>query len=510
MKNVTTVFGLLCCVIRMSDAYELPDATSRTLIFSDQLNDAVGSANFTFNATHFVVMQKVDRERIAAYKAINPAFIVVQYHKSYGVDLQANITSAVAPYWNNDCDTFYAWVNSHPSYGDRESYYLHYTDAVDSAHRIKHYWNGVNEYYLADLRHEGWRRYVAEVNVRRCRDIGFDGTFFDATYFPSYGYDPPNWFDGVPYNAGGITNFGRPWNQNFAIPYWAYIRSYFHTEGRDYLCIVNCDQMVTGWYDDAYLDSVDGAMAEGFFTYGGKLTGADWSLSAGRILKYLTGSGKNKVLIAQCSPAADNLSLRRWCIGNYLLLKNRYSYYNIASGSSASWWPEYEIPLDSFVTQPANLNDLLVQGTTSLYKREYTAGIVLVNPGGGPQSFTLPRKFSPVTFTGGGSVADGATPQMSVTEGAAVDGPVTIASGEVLILRNERASIFMGPTRDLREDLNNRQVAVFTIAGRCIGLNAGNRLSARSPLLGRAAPGVYLISSVKAPAGSSPVLIVKQ
>jgi hypothetical protein len=468
-------------------ALDLPDATSKVLVFSDQLNDAAGSANLAFNATHFIGTQKIDRERILAYKALNPKFIVLQYHKSYGVDLQQNITSPVSPAWNNDCDTFAAWVNRNPTYGNRESYYLHYTNSTDSAHRIKHYWNNVNEYYLADLRHAGWRQYVAETNVWRCMNIGFDGTFFDATYFPSYGYDPETWFDSIPYNAGGITNFGAPWNQTFAVPYWACIHDYFHASGRDYLCIVNCDQMVTGWYNDAYLDSVDGAMAEGFFTYGGKLTGSDWSLSAGRIQRYLTGAEKNKILIAQCSPASTDLSVRRWCIANYLLLKNKYSYYNISYSANANWWPEYEIALDSFAMQPSTLNDLLVSGTASLYKRDYKAGLVLVNPGSASQSYSLAQEYKPLTFSGGGDVTNGVPPAMSVTSGSTVSGTVSVAAGEVLILQKAVASIINSRVGKAGNNRTTHQGALYSLTGKLLK-KAGNQS-------GNALHGAYLLKS---------------
>lgn len=451
-------------------AIPLPDATAKTLVFSDQLDDAVGSANLTFNATHFVGIQKITKPVIAAYKAINPNFIVLQYHKSFGVDLQLNITAATPPAWNKDCDTLNAWISRNPSFGSKESYYLHYTNTIDSAHRIQHYWDNVNEYYLADLRHAGFRQYVAETNVWRCQNIGFDGTFFDATYFPSHGYSPSTWFDSVPYSAGGITRFGDTWNQTFAVPYWTAIRTYFHASGRDYLCIVNCDQMVTGWYNDLYLDAVDGAMAEGFFTYGGKLVGADWALSAGRILRYLTGAGKNKVLIAQCSPGSTNISLRRWCIANYLLLKNKYSYYNITQSSYANWWPEYDITLDSFVSQPTTLSDLLVPGTTSLYKRDYKAGYVLVNPGSTSQSYTLTQQYFPVTFTGGGDVVGGTKPSMSIIYGTAISGTVSVAAGEVLILQKIGTAI-----RTPRPSKNSSRVPqrseLFTLSGKQVAKN---------------------------------------
>jgi hypothetical protein len=481
MRTIISFSAMFFFLVNLLVAYELPDATSRTLIFSDQLNETPGSANFTFNATHFIGTQKIDKERITAYKAINPKFIVVQYHKSFGVDLQQNITSATPPYWNNDCDTLYSWIKNHPSYGSKESYYQHYSSTADSSHRIKHYWNNVNEYYLADLRHAGWRQYVAETNVWRCEKIGFDGTFFDASYFPSWSYEPELWFDSVSYNTGVITNFAQPWNQTFAVPYWSFVRNYFHSAGRDYLCIVNCDQMVTSWYNDSYLDSVDGALAEGFFTYGGKLTGSDWSLSAGRILRYLTGDSKNKIMIAQCSPDAINQSVRRWCIANYLLLKNKYSYYNIASSSNSTWWPEYEIALDSFVTQPSTLSDLLVQGTSSLYKREYKSGLVLVNSGANTQNYTLTRKYNPVTFSGGGAVTSGILPQMAVTYGAAVNGLITIAPGEVMILRNESATVIAKPKRQSMGNTSLQPRSIFTLSGKLAGFSADGRSTGFSP-----------------------------
>jgi len=463
-------FFLLLLAASQLRGYQLPDATDRIPVFSDQLNEAPGSANFTFNATHFAGMQKIDKARIDAYRQINPGFIAVQYHKSYGVDLQQNITSATAPYWNNDCDTFYAWVGRNPGYGARESYYLHYTATADSAHRIRHFWNNVNEYFLADLRHAGWRAYVAQETVRRCQTMGFDGAFFDATYFPSYGYDPENWCDSAPYNAASIVAFGPAWNADFAMPYWGSVRRYYHSQGRDYLCIVNCDQMVTGWYSDDYLDSADGAMAEGFFTYGGTLTGADWQLSASRIIRYLTS--RDKILIAQCSPAANDLSQRRWCIGNYLLLKNRYSYYNIASGSSTAWWPEYEIDLDSFMAPPTALSALLVSGKTALYRREYKGGIVLVNPGSVSETFALTGSYRPVAFSGGGAVSNGVTPTMNVTPGTAISGTLSVAAGEVAILQKTAAAVPRAQPSGWRTAGQTGARAVYDIRGARVPANS--------------------------------------
>jgi hypothetical protein len=179
---------------------DLPDATSKVLIFSDQLNDNPGSANFIFAASHYIGMQKIDKVKIDAYRELNPDFIPVQYHKAYGVDLGGNITNAHSPFWNNDCDSLYAWQERNPQYGPLEDYYLHYGNISDSDHRIGHYWNNNREYWLADIGHEGYRRYVAEETSRRCSEIGFEGTFYDCAYFPSYGYDPEDWCTTAPWN----------------------------------------------------------------------------------------------------------------------------------------------------------------------------------------------------------------------------------------------------------------------------------------------------------------------
>jgi hypothetical protein len=426
-------------------------------------------------------MQKIDKARIAAYKAINPDFLVVQYHKSYGVDLGGNLTSASPPYWNNDCDTFYAWAGRHPQYGPRENYYIHYDNIADSAHRVQHFFSGTLEYFLADLRHAGWRAYVCEETVRRCRELSFDGTFFDVTYFPWYDYRPENWCERPPFNAPAFSQWGKTWNDTFAVPYWSHIRRYYHEAGRDYLCLPNCDQMVTGWYSDDYLDSCDGAMVEGFFTFGGRLMGADWQLSATRILRYLTGSGRDKVMIAQCSPAAADMAARRWCIANYFLLKNRSSYYNIVHSDMAEWWPEYEIALDSFVSVPADLAALRVAGSSSLYRRDYKNGAVVINPGAGAQTLALSGQWLPVSFSGGGNVTNGQKAAQTLTTGNAVTGAVTVAPGEALILQK--------PTAVARPA---RPIAAWPAADRAAGVLvtlSGKVVPAASA---RAKSGVYL------------------
>ena len=74
-------------------------------------------------------------------------------------------------------DTFDA---AHPEDGAEEAYYFHWDDGGGEK-RVEHYFNGHMEHYLADIRHEGFRKYVTGETMRRCREVGFDGTFFDGS-----------------------------------------------------------------------------------------------------------------------------------------------------------------------------------------------------------------------------------------------------------------------------------------------------------------------------------------
>ena len=279
--------------------------------------------------------QTVLKDRIDAIRNYNSDFIVSQYHVSYGVHIVNNI---VGPYeWGPDIATMNEFAANNPKYGDLEDYYIHWTNENDSDHRVQHYWEGTLEYHLADIRHAGFRAYMIEETIKRCKEVGFDGTFFDVGYFPWYEYEPDYdtsvgfggngmmWYEYPPWNWPSISQdsstLAQNWN-SLAIPYWQEITGAYHSGETKYYSIVNCDRMITGWYENAYLDYVDGAMVEGWMIGGdenSRLTGSDWELSASRILRYITGN--DKILIAQSNNGwSSNTALREWWIANYFLL----------------------------------------------------------------------------------------------------------------------------------------------------------------------------------------------
>lgn len=477
----------MVCVASLYAATRLPRSSDKILVWADQLNTVPGTQNFHFAATHFVGTQKIDKNRIDAYRAINDSFVVVQYHKAYGVDLGQNVTEPQSPHWNTDIEYMRRFAQQNPQFGPYESYFLHTQGSVDSSFRIGHRWQGNLEYYLADVRHDGFRSYVATETSRRCEELGFNGTFFDAAYFPHYGYQPNDWFLSPPLSAASITQFGEPWNTTFALPYWNYLFQYYHSSGRDQLLIINCDQMVTGWYHDDYLQHSDGGMVEGFFTYGGKLVGDDWTLSAGRIIQYLTGRDARRIMIAQVAIDPQNIDIRRWCIGNFLLLRNDRSYYYIVNGAEPFWYPEYELSLGASVSVPGTLNELHVQGSSALYHRRYTQGLVVVNAGADSASYTLDGEYRVVDFSGGGAVVNGMPPPMALSYSDVVAGMLKVPGQSVWILKKAENSQSAQPYSSLkRHDAAVLAAGLYDLRGRYLqGCCTAGLVVHRSPTKSR-------------------------
>lgn len=461
----------------------LPDTASTISIWADQLGFTAGDKiTAKFIADHFVGSQKLTKNLSDAVRFYNPNFLLLQYSPAYGTQLVNNITEPNK--WSPDIDVMRKFVADNPSYGPEEDYYMHWTNTIDDQHRVQHYFSGVLEFYLADIRHAGYRQYLKTETLRRMRDIGFDGTFFDVGYFPYNAYEPDfntsrgfggdgkMWYQYEPFNwprAGATT--AKNWN-DLAADYWKYIQDAYHAEGNNYFSIVNIDTMITGWYENTYLDFVDGGMSEGWMTNSSeanhRLVGVDWKLSASRVLRYLTGN--DKILIAQPNDSGSNIDavkMREWWMANFLLLKNNKSFYYYARGSAPSWWPEYDIDLGSYssaLTQ--NINDLLVPGTTSLYQRKYEKGIVLVNPGETNQQYTLDGTYYKYTFSGGGNVTAGQKPTMTLEHTQAMTGTIEVTPHNALILWKEAS-----PTADTTQPTAPANVSGISISSSQINLS---------------------------------------
>jgi hypothetical protein len=115
-------------------------------------------------------------------------------------------------------------------------------------------------------------------------------------------------------------------------------------------------------------------------------------------------------------------------LSNYLLVKGTRSYVNLDLDLDPEWWPEYEIPIGGYIGGiPADVS-ALYDAASGVYRRIYTNGLVLVNPGASTVTVMLGSTYYRADPVGGGFVpADGDvsgwrvdyTPVTSVTLGPA-------------------------------------------------------------------------------------------
>ncbi|PKO20416.1 MAG: hypothetical protein CVU38_20220 [Chloroflexi bacterium HGW-Chloroflexi-1] len=120
-----------------------------------------------------------------------------------------------------------------------------------------------------------------------------------------------------------------------------------------------------------------------------------------------------------------------------LLVKGSHSYLNLDLDLDPEWWPEYGIPIGSYVGGiPADVS-ALYDSTTGVYRRSYTNGQVLVNPGPAARTVNLGGAYYRADPVGGGFV-----PPSGDISGWRVDytavTSVTLGAGRGAILLNSR------------------------------------------------------------------------
>jgi hypothetical protein len=103
--------------------------------------------------------------------------------------------------------------------------------------------------------------------------------------------------------------------------------------------------------------------------------------------------------------SADNLSKRRYFLANYLLVKGTRTYLAYFV-SRLDWYPEWELDFGPAQKNAARASDLLWNG---IYRRDFTKGVVLVNPGTTPVSVSFDQPLKRVEPQGGGAVGPGGT-----------------------------------------------------------------------------------------------------
>jgi hypothetical protein len=219
-----------------------------------------------------------------------------------------------------------------------------------------------------------------------------------------------------------------------------------------YYFIPNVGQWITGRETTDY-SSADGVMIEGLagWGYADYFELADWQLQMDRILGLVN---QDKIILAQQYVNADNVNDRMFLLGNYLLIKGRYTYLNLELDLAPEWFPEYGIPIGRPLgSTPANIGALW-DASWGVYTRTYSNGLVLVNPTGVTQTVSLGRTYYEATSNGGGDVpADGDVSAWTVSYASLTS--VTLAPNRASVLLNTLRSN-VRPAYEVRRTPNRR------------------------------------------------------
>lgn len=133
---------------------------------------------------------------------------------------------------------------------------------------------------------------------------------------------------------------------------------------------------------DALIQAVDMTLDENGWTYfgSGTLTDSAWLTYTQNLTQHVAVSGKG--FLQMCRQRVSWSSITnaqvQWCMANYFLVKNNLTYLTITGSDGYGYLqyrPEYAAatigtPMDTFAQ---------VSGT-GLYRRDFTNGLVLVNP----------------------------------------------------------------------------------------------------------------------------------
>ncbi len=408
---------------------QFPDTTASIHVFNDQLAGwDMTEAQFQFAATHYAGAQKMIRSDTRHLRSYNPNFIVLHYRLGEGLgyrttDDDCNPTGSYIYIIEGD-----NWVQEWPGEaGVQDAWFFPYAGA-DRVLQCTYGW------YLMELDDPDWRSYWMGEVRRQLAANENDGLFADSFSVPNYlGADT---FD--PNLPAYDPAFESEWARRIK-DFIDYVQAQF--AGQYYL-IPNVGYWVTT-RDPADYSNVDGVMIEGFSEWGpgSPFDLSDWQLQMNRILE-LTNQGK--VLILQSYVDETDVEDRMFNLANYLLVKGVHSFINLDLGLEPEWFPEYEIPIGSPVDLlPTDIDDYL--DPSGLYRRDYTNGLALVNPGPTARTIDLGGTYYLATPSGGGWLPDDADTSAWTVSFA----PVTSVT-----LNPNRGAILLVTPCDLEGDLD--------------------------------------------------------
>jgi hypothetical protein len=368
--------------------HPFPDTTDGVHVFSDQLAYwDMSQAQLEFAAMHYDGSQKLPYPYVDQLRVYNPDFVVLNYRLGVGLGYQTpDKNCQPAGDWLKVVEGD-KWIQEYPD-NPPDEWFFH--------------WQGQRVYncdwgwYVMDPANASWRAYWMGEVLRQLHANHADGVFVDS-------FGPPSYFGADRYNPplpDLDKAFESDWSQRIS-DFLGYLQA---GPATDYRFIVNLGQWIVS-RDITDYSAADGVMVEefggwGYDQYFDPLE-RDWQLQMDRILGMVR---QDKVVIMQQMIDADDVAGRLFLLGSYLLVKGRYTYLNLFVVEAPEWFPEYEIPIGSPVEPAPEQIEALWVPEWSLYVRNYSGGMVLVNPTATAQTVKLGATYYQAVPQGGGKV----------------------------------------------------------------------------------------------------------
>ena len=384
MAGLLLLLGMPVCAMA---ARPWPDTRERIVPFADLLPGDLTAAPRRFAAMHLAGTQKMRRSEIRALRAYNPNFLCLHYQLAVGAGPAHFILGDA---WGSD----WAHLNA------QEDWFLHNASG-QRIHQAQWNWDVMDIRYVGGRPVTGFPSYWIHTCLERIRAAESDGVFADSYLPDAYGF--------------GQSRPAHPWLEDPALcmARWVPGLEQFGREARaalaaqGYRFLPNLGGLITGWLDVDY-GLGHGGMIECFALWGpgSYFDPADWALQMDRALALVRS---NKIVICQSYPSGRSLRERMFATASYLLIKGRATYLNLLATDDVAleYYPEYTVGLGwARGAFPAGV-EALWRAEWGVYRRDYSNGIVLVNPG--ENAVTIPDLGKTrwlVVARGGGRVGE--------------------------------------------------------------------------------------------------------
>jgi len=260
--------------------------------------------------------------------------------------------------------------------GATEDWYVH--DAQTGSKLVNKDWG----WYLMDIGNQTYRISLANsIKAGLTNNPMFDGVFLDDVWgtallggFYREGTKETGVVPQLVINA---------WHENMKT-----LLNTIKTTIGSKLLIINASDVNTD-----YLALADGQMDEAFCHANWQTFGEFFSTWQRHLNNMIAGSKSGKIYLAQSgivdsSTVSQVRTTSRYCFAMFLLGANDRSYFYFSNTyRGVTYFPEWDVDLGN------PIEDYHARSGTPLYEREYSKGLVLINPSAGAFQISLAEKY---------------------------------------------------------------------------------------------------------------------